>query len=157
MLMDIATKNGLGMIDISSKKQTKRRAKAEGYVITSPKVLKMIQEGKIIKGDVFSVAKIAGILAAKNVPGLIPLCHPLLLTHVDIQFKIEAENTIKVESVVSNLGRTGPDVEAMVAVSVACLTIYDMCKSVDKGMMIKNIALVEKSGGKSGTYIRGRK
>jgi len=155
--MAVGVKGALRMIDISSKNQTKRCAKAEGYVIANPKVIKMIREGKIIKGDVFSAAQIAGILAAKNVPSLIPLCHPLLLTQVDVRLKIKTKDTIKVESVVSNLGRTGPDVEAMVAVSVACLTIYDMCKSMDRGITIKGITLVEKSGGKSGTYIRSRK
>ncbi|MDD5045216.1 MAG: cyclic pyranopterin monophosphate synthase MoaC, partial [Candidatus Omnitrophica bacterium] len=130
--MVASAKCDLRMIDISAKKETRRLARAEGYVVTSSKVIKTIKEGRVIKGDVFSAAQIAGIMAAKNVPGLIPLCHPLLLTQVDVKIKIIAEDTIRVESMVSNLGRTGPDVEAMVAVSAACLAVYDMCKSLDR-------------------------
>ena len=156
MFVNRNSNDSLKMIDITNKKQTVRSAKAEGIIDTKAEVIKLIKENKIMKGNVLLTAQIAGILAAKNVSRLIPLCHPIILNHIDIRFKMKSKNKIRIESSVSTIGRTGPDVEALTAVSITCLTIYDMCKSIDRDMAIEKICLVEKTGGRSGVYRRKR-
>jgi cyclic pyranopterin phosphate synthase len=139
------------MVDVSGKKETRREAIAKGIVHMKAETLAQIQKGQIAKGDVLTVAQIAGIMAAKGTPGLIPLCHPLLLGEIRVEFEINKPgHVILITSTVKNTGRTGVEMEAMTAVAVAALTIYDMCKAVDRGIRIDNIRLVRKSGGKSG-------
>jgi len=147
-------KNGRAhMVDVGSKEDTQRVAIAEGTIVMQPETLKMIKDRKLAKGDVLAVAQIAGIMAAKKTSGIIPMCHPLMLTSVDIHFAIdENENKIIIQSKVKTMGKTGVEIEALTAVAVAGLTIYDMCKAVDRGMTIQDIYLVEKSGGRSGHY-----
>jgi len=146
------------MVDVTDKLATERVAVAQGKVWVLPETLKMIQEGRIAKGDVLAVAQVAGVMGAKRTPDLIPMCHPLLLTGVDVNFTEDAKPnasgrcSITIEATVKTTGNTGVEMEAMTAVSVAALTIYDMCKAVDKGMEFGEIFLVSKSGGKSGTY-----
>lgn len=141
------------MVDVSEKEITLREAIASGSVTMKPDTFRMIMNNEIVKGDVLGVAKIAGIMGAKKTGELIPMCHPLEITHVEVLFHPrEEESTIGVESRVRVRGRTGVEMEALVAVSAAALTIYDMCKAVDKGMVISQVKLVRKSGGKSGTY-----
>lgn len=141
------------MVDVSEKEITLREAIASGSVTMKPDTFRMIMNNEIVKGDVLGVAKIAGIMGAKKTGELIPMCHPLEITHVEVLFHPrEEESTIGVESRVRVRGRTGVEMEALVAVSAAALTIYDMCKAVDKGMVISQVKLVKKSGGKSGTY-----
>ncbi len=143
------------MVDITEKKLTKRKAIARGSVYMKPETLKLIEDKRIPKGDVFCVAKIAGIMAAKNTGNIIPMCHPLSITSVDIDFKSDTEkNKIEIEATVKIVGQTGVEMEALTAVSVAALTIYDMCKAVDKDMVISDIMLIEKRGGRSGIYVR---
>ena len=143
------------MVNVSDKDITRRTAVARGTIHMRPETLDLILKGKIEKGDVFSVARVAGIMAAKKTPELIPMCHPLNITSVEIELspaqkpaRVEIEATVRVD------GKTGVEMEAMTAVSVAALTIYDMCKAVDREMTIGEIRLVKKSGGKSGTFIR---
>jgi cyclic pyranopterin phosphate synthase len=139
------------MVDVTAKADTQREAVAKGTVRLKSETLKLIQQGQIAKGDVFTVAQMAGIMAAKQTPGLIPLCHPLLLGEIRVEFEIDAkQNTVLITSTVKNTGKTGVEMEAMTATAVAALTIYDMCKAVDRGIKIDNIRLVRKSGGKSG-------
>lgn len=146
------------MVDVSAKPLTSREAVARGSVYMKKSTLNLIMKGKVAKGDVFNVAKIAGIMSAKNTDKLIPLCHPLNITSVDIDFKPDnKKNRIEIESRVKITGQTGVEMEALTAVSVAALTIYDMCKAVDKEMTISEIMLIEKSGGKSGTFLRKTK
>ncbi|MGV7227387.1 MAG: cyclic pyranopterin monophosphate synthase MoaC [Nitrospirales bacterium] len=146
------------MVDVTDKLATERVAVAQGKVWVLPETLKMIQEGRIAKGDVLAVAQVAGVMGAKRTPDLIPMCHPLLLTGVDVNFTEDAKPnasgrcSLTIEATVKTTGNTGVEMEAMTAVSVAALTIYDMCKAVDKGMEFGEIFLVSKSGGKSGTY-----
>ncbi|MFQ5990298.1 MAG: cyclic pyranopterin monophosphate synthase MoaC, partial [Candidatus Methylomirabilales bacterium] len=143
------------MVDISEKADTDREAIARGAIHLQPETLRMILEKSIPKGDVLAVARVAGIMAAKGVDRLIPLCHPLLITSAEVTFRPHAEHgTIEIESRIRVNGKTGAEMEALTAVSVAALTIYDMCKAVDKGMTIENIRLVSKRGGKSGQYRR---
>jgi len=143
------------MVDVSEKNETNRQAIAAGLIALSPLVYGMIRQGTVKKGDVLGVARIAGIMAAKKVDQLIPLCHPLAITGVDITFSFNDEQcTIEVEATVSITGRTGVEMEALTAVSVAALTIYDMCKAVDKTMVISGIRLLRKSGGRSGLFVR---
>lgn len=141
------------MVDVTPKEATHRRAIARGRVTMSPETASLVARGAITKGDVFAVARVAGIQAAKRTPDLIPLCHPLLVGSVLINFRIE-DSHIEVEAQVDTVDRTGVEMEAMTACSVALLTIYDMCKSVDRSMVIGEIALWEKTGGRSGTYRR---
>ncbi|PJF44416.1 MAG: cyclic pyranopterin monophosphate synthase MoaC [Phototrophicales bacterium] len=142
------------MVDVGDKSDTKRTAIAEGAVYMALETLRAIQEGVLKKGDVLAVARIAGIMAAKQTANLIPLCHPIALTHIDIDFTLdESQKAISIRAVVSTTGKTGVEMEALTAVSVAALTIYDMAKAIDKAMQISNIRLLEKHGGKSGTYI----
>ncbi len=141
------------MVDVSEKGETERTARAVGKVLMSAETLKMVVEGKIAKGDVLATARLAGIMAAKKTSELIPLCHPLRLTHIDVQIEaLEGENALKVLATVKALDRTGVEMEALNAVAVASLTIYDMCKAVDKRMIITDIHLKEKKGGKSGDF-----
>jgi cyclic pyranopterin phosphate synthase len=141
------------MVDVTPKEASHRRAVARGRVLMLPETTSLIARGAITKGDVLAVARVAGIQAAKRTPDLIPLCHPLLVGAVLINFRIE-DNYVEVEAQVDTVDRTGVEMEALTACSVACLTIYDMCKSADKGMTIGDIALWEKTGGRSGTYRR---
>jgi cyclic pyranopterin phosphate synthase len=140
------------MVDITEKPDTHRQAVARGLVKMQPDTLELIKKGRMAKGDVLSVAQLAGIMAAKRTPDLIPLCHPLLIGDVGIEFNIdEKESTVEITTIVESTGKTGVEMEALTATAVTALTIYDMCKAVDRGMRIENIRLVRKSGGKSGT------
>ncbi len=139
------------MVDVSGKPETLREAVAAGKVVMKPETLALIQSGGLPKGDVLATARLAGIMAAKRTPDLIPLCHPLLLTHVSVEFSVrEEESAIEITATVQSSGRTGVEMEALTAVVVAGLTIYDMCKAVDRGIRLENIRLRRKSGGKSG-------
>jgi cyclic pyranopterin monophosphate synthase len=141
------------MVDVSDKAETERVATAQGSVIMQPATLALIKEGGVKKGDVLSVARLAGIMGAKKAPDLIPLCHPLALTSVQVDLTLdEARNAVDITATCKLVGKTGVEMEALTAVSVAALTVYDMCKAVDKGMQIVDIRLTHKSGGKSGTY-----
>lgn len=143
------------MVNVGEKPDTERVAVARGFIEMKPETLKMIVEGRAKKGDVLAVSQVAGIMAAKETSRIIPMCHNIFLTGVDVKFQIyEDKSAIGVEARVTTVGKTGVEMEALTAVSVACLTIYDMCKAVDRGMVIKDICLMEKSGGKSGEYIR---
>ena len=141
------------MVDVAHKDRTSRMAVAAGEISMSAEVIGLLRAGDIAKGNVLSVAKTAGILAAKRTAELIPLCHPLLLDHIDLQFDI-LDDRVEIVSSVKLRGRTGAEMEALTAVSVAALTIYDMCKAVDKGMVLGNIRLLEKAGGRSGAFKR---
>jgi len=143
----------MGMIDVSKKKETERKAKAQAVVRLKKELIDRIKEGRIEKGDVFEQAKVAGILAAKKTPELIPLCHPLRITGIDISFSFIDEG-IRVLSEVSGTERTGMEMETLVACAISALTIYDMCKMYDKTIEITDIMLLEKSGGKSGDFRR---
>ena len=143
------------MVDVSEKEVTSRIAVARGSIHMRPETLELILEGKVEKGDVFSVARVAGIMAAKKTAELIPMCHPLNITSVEIELNPEKNPArVEIEAVVRISGKTGVEMEAMTAVSVAGLTIYDMCKGVDREMVVGEIRLTKKSGGKSGTFIR---
>jgi cyclic pyranopterin phosphate synthase len=143
------------MVDVSAKATTSRQARATGFVYMKKQTLRLIKEGGVPKGDVLAVARVAGIMAAKKTPELIPLCHPLNLTSVEVDLKTdERKGRLAIESKVSTLGQTGVEMEALTAVSAAALAVYDMCKAVDKEMVISDIMLVEKKGGRSGTYKR---
>ncbi len=143
------------MVDVSSKEETAREAVAEGFVNMLPATLSLILDRKVEKGDVFGVARIAGIMAAKKTAELIPLCHPLGLSSVDISFEPDRDKSlVQVRATVRTTDRTGVEMEALTAVTVSGLTIYDMCKAVDRSITITDIRLVKKSGGKSGTFIR---
>lgn len=141
------------MVDVTEKADTEREAVARCEVVMLPGTLARLKQGNMPKGDVLTVAQIAGIMAAKKTPDLIPLCHPLLLGSITVEFKIVDPDKVEITSRVKNIGKTGVEMEALTAASVAALTIYDMCKAVDKGMRLTNLRLVRKSGGKSGTII----
>ena len=143
------------MVDVAEKPITHREAVAKGVVHLTPEILHLIVSGQMPKGDVLAVARVAGIMAAKKTPELIPLCHPLPITSVAIEFTPDKRHgTISIEATVKVESKTGVEMEALTAVSVAALTIYDMCKAADKGMVISDICLLKKTGGKSGTYER---
>lgn len=143
------------MVDITAKDETAREAVSEGRVFMQPETLALILDRKVVKGDVFSVARIAGIMAAKKTPDVIPLCHPLNVASVNIDFEPDKERScVLVRATVRIFGRTGVEMETLVAVAAAGLTIYDMCKSTDRTMTISDIRLMKKSGGKSGTFLR---
>lgn len=144
------------MVDIGEKKFTARRAVVSGNISMEPDTLALITQGKHKKGDVLGIARIAGIMATKRTADLIPLCHPLALTHVSVDFEID-ESSNRIECTVSTetQGQTGVEMEALIGVQVALLTIYDMCKAVDRGMVIGDVKLLEKKGGKSGHWIAG--
>lgn len=152
-LTHIDEKGRARMVDVSEKEATAREAIAKARVEMSPETLHLIQEGGLPKGDVLAVAQVAGIMAAKKTHELIPMCHPLSLTGININFHIdENDSAVEVEAAVRTRDRTGVEMEALTAVSIAALTIYDMCKAVERGIKITGIRLVKKSGGKSGTY-----
>ena len=141
------------MVDVSAKTTTDRVATAEGYVTMTPETLDLITEGRAKKGDVLSVARLAGIMGAKKTSDLIPLCHPLAISKVSLELTAEPDRPgIRVEATVKTTGQTGVEMEALTAVSVACLTVYDMVKAVEKSMTIEGIRLLLKDGGKSGRY-----
>jgi len=139
------------MVDVSAKAATRRQAEASAFVVLKPAVLKALPKNP--KGDPLEVARLAGIMAAKKTADLIPMCHPLPLTHVDVNMRL-CENGVAITSKVTTTAVTGVEMEALMAVSVAALTVYDMCKALDKGIEIRQIVLNRKSGGKSGDYIR---
>lgn len=143
------------MVDTSDKPETLREARASGLIRLAPATVALIRDRTLAKGDVLEVARLAGIMAAKRTGELIPLCHPLPLTGVRIDFAFQGEAALAIEATVRLVGRTGVEMEALTAVSVAALTVYDMCKSVDRTMTIERIRLEEKSGGRSGTFRRG--
>ena len=146
------------MVDVSKKAETLREAVVRGSVFMNPKTFRSIMSGKIKKGDVFAVAKVAGIMAAKKTSEIIPMCHPLHLSHVEVNFyPVEKESRIDIEAKVRIKAQTGVEMEGFVAVATAGLTIYDMCKAIDRGMVISNIHLAKKTGGKSGTYTAKRR
>jgi len=141
------------MVDVGSKGETDRMAVARASVTMQPATLKLIRDKKAAKGDVLAVAQLAGIMAAKKTPELIPLCHPLSLSSVDVKLSLDSKrNAVNIQATCKLKGRTGVEMEALTAASVAALTVYDMCKSVDRGMVISEVKLVHKSGGKSGTF-----
>ena len=154
-LTHLDPKGGVRMVDVGAKDVTAREAVARGLVRMKCETLDLIGRGAMPKGDVLVTAQVAGIMAAKKTGDLIPLCHPLELVGVDVQLSLDKDaGAVSVESRVRLNSKTGAEMEALTAVAVACLTVYDMCKAVDKGMEVTDIRLVRKSGGKSGTYIR---
>jgi cyclic pyranopterin phosphate synthase len=142
------------MVDTSDKPETLRQARASGLVRMAPATAALVRDRGLAKGDVLEVARLAGIMAAKRTGELIPLCHPLPLTAVTVDFAFAADDLLRIEAVVRVYGRTGVEMEALTAVSVAALTVYDMCKAVDRTLTIERVRLEEKSGGRSGTFRR---
>lgn len=143
------------MVEVGGKEFTRREAVARGEVSMRPETLELILGGRISKGEVFGLARVAGIMAAKKTPDLVPLCHPLMLTGIDVRFRPQPDQSkVEIEARVRTTGQTGVEMEALTAVSVAALAIYDMCKAVDREMVIGAVRLVHKSGGKSGTFER---
>ncbi|GAA0725595.1 cyclic pyranopterin monophosphate synthase MoaC [Clostridium malenominatum] len=143
------------MVDVSEKDETKREAVAIGSIYMKKETLDKIKEGTIKKGDVLSVAQVGGIMGCKNTSGIIPMCHPIMITGCDISFNLDFDKCkVDIKATVKNVGQTGVEMEALTAVSVAALTIYDMCKAIDKDMVIADMMLLKKSGGKSGLYER---
>ncbi|WP_448218610.1 cyclic pyranopterin monophosphate synthase MoaC [Endozoicomonas sp. 2B-B] len=144
------------MVDVGDKNVTRREARAEGFVVMKPETLALVADNGLKKGDVLAVARIAGIQAAKQCGNLIPLCHPLMLNFIGVEFELEPEqNRIRIETCCRLSGKTGVEMEALAAASMAALTIYDMCKAVDKDMCIEGVRVLEKSGGKGGHYKAG--
>ena len=142
------------MVDVGGKQETLRVAIAQGHITAHPETLQLIAEQKMKKGDVLEVARLAGIMAAKRTGELIPLCHPLALTSIRVELAIAADTPrIEIEAEIQTIGRTGVEMEALTAVSVAALTVYDMCKAVDREMVIADVKLVKKTGGKSGDFV----
>ncbi|MFC0667783.1 cyclic pyranopterin monophosphate synthase MoaC [Azotobacter chroococcum] len=152
MLTHLDSQGHAHMVDVTDKANTAREAEAEAWVRMLPETLRLIQQGGHPKGDVFAVARIAGIMAAKKTHELIPLCHPLLLTGIKVELAAEGEDRVRITARCKLAGQTGVEMEALTAASVAALTLYDMCKAVDRGMLIEQIRLLEKQGGKSGHY-----
>ena len=142
------------MVDVTPKADTEREAVARGKVIMKPITLEQVKSASLKKGDVLAVARVAGIMAAKKTPDLIPLCHPILLDNITIEFDLSGDDSVGIIATAKSTGKTGVEMEALVAAAVSALTIYDMCKSVDKDMTITEIYLESKTGGKSGTYRR---
>ena len=156
-LTHIDEKGNAIMVDVSEKEVTLREAKAEGTIFVGPRILALLTAGEIEKGDVLAAARIAGIMACKKTSDLIPLCHPLFITKASVDFEIlEEKQSIKAVCTVCTEGKTGVEMEALTGVSVALLTIYDMCKAVSKEMVLSEIHLVQKSGGRSGDFFFGR-
>jgi len=140
------------MVDITGKPDTVREAVARGTVTMKPSTLERLKTGSMTKGDVLTVAQLAGVMAAKQTPALIPLCHPLLIGDIKVDLSLDEENSaVEINATVKSNGKTGVEMEALTATAIAALTVYDMCKAVDRGMRIGNIRLIKKSGGKSGT------
>ncbi len=151
-LTHIDSKGRARMVNISEKPDTEREAVAKGTVRMQSSTFQLLKKGEMAKGDVLAVAQLAGIMAAKQTPALIPLCHPILIGEIRVDFRLdEGDSAVEITSTVKSTGKTGVEMEALTATAVAALTIYDMCKAVDRGMRIENIRLVRKSGGKSGT------
>jgi cyclic pyranopterin phosphate synthase len=145
------------MVDVGEKAVTQRIAVTEGYIEMQPATLKLIENGGHKKGDVLAIARIAGIMASKKTAELIPLCHPLPLTHVEINLTVEADrNRVRCQTTVKTNGQTGVEMEALCATQIALLTIYDMCKAVDRGMVIESVRLLEKKGGKTGHWLHNQ-
>lgn len=145
------------MVDVSAKPETRREAVARGSVYMKEETLRLIKDRRILKGDVLGVARVAGIMAAKKTSELIPMCHPLKISSINIDFELDSKKSrIKIESRVKVTGQTGVEMEALTSLSAAALTIYDMCKAVDKEMVISDIMLIKKQGGKSGTFKRSK-
>jgi len=143
------------MVDVSDKDVTRREATARAIVVMQPETARLIASGGVAKGDVLAVAQVAGVMAAKRTPDLIPLCHPLPISGVDMAFELDVEHAqLEIRATVRVTSRTGVEMEALTAVSVAALTVYDMCKAVDRGMTLTNIELLHKAGGKSGEFVR---
>ena len=151
-LTHVDSKGEARMVDITQKGDTAREAVARGKVLMKPGTLQQIKSASLKKGDVLAVARVAGIMAAKKTPELIPLCHPILIDNISVDFDLSGNDSIGITATAKSTGKTGVEMEAMVAASVSALTIYDMCKSVDRGMTITEIYLESKKGGKSGTY-----
>ena len=148
-------KGNTRMVDVGGKEETLRIAIAHGHITAHPETLRLIADQKMKKGDVLEVARLAGIMAAKRTGELIPLCHPLALTSIRVELSIATDpSQIKIEAEIQTIGRTGVEMEALTAVSIAALTVYDMCKAVDKEMVIGDVRLVKKTGGKSGDFTR---
>lgn len=146
------------MVDVGEKDITRREARAEGYIYMAPETMALVKDNGLKKGDVLAVARIAGIQAAKQCSQLVPLCHPLMLNFIGVEFQLEeACSRIRIETCCRLSGKTGVEIEALTAASVAALTIYDMCKAADKEMHIEGIRVLEKSGGRSGHYIHDQK
>jgi cyclic pyranopterin phosphate synthase len=146
-------KGAARMVDVSAKPETERVAIASAIISMKPETLRLILDGNVKKGDVLGVARLAGIMGAKRTPDLIPLCHPVALSSVSLELVPDAErNALVITATCKTTGRTGVEMEALTAVSVAALTVYDMCKAVDRGMVIGDLRLLKKSGGKSGAY-----
>ncbi|MEK0363466.1 cyclic pyranopterin monophosphate synthase MoaC [Pseudomonas sp. CBC3] len=152
MLTHLDSQGRANMVDVTAKAVTAREAVAEAKVRMLPETLQMIQQGGHPKGDVFAVARIAGIQAAKKTHELIPLCHPLLLTSIKVDLQPEGDDCVRIQAHCKLAGQTGVEMEALTAASIAALTIYDMCKAVDKGMVVEGVRLLEKLGGKSGHW-----
>lgn len=145
---------GARMVDVGEKPVTTRRARASGRVAMEPDTLRLIRDRRVAKGDVLEVARLAGIMAAKRTASLIPLCHPVPLDTVEVRFDFPTDRVVAIEAEARATARTGVEMEALTAVAAAALTVYDMCKAVDRGMTVERIRLEEKSGGKSGHFIR---
>lgn len=156
-LTHVDSKGEARMVDVSQKADTEREAVARGRVMMKPVTLEQIKEAGLEKGDVLSVARVAGIMAAKKTPELIPLCHPLLIGNIVIEFDLARDDSIGITAKAKSTGKTGVEMEALVAASVTALTIYDMCKALDREMTIAEIYLESKKGGKSGTYRKKEK
>jgi cyclic pyranopterin monophosphate synthase len=155
-LSHLNAKGEARMVDVSAKSSTQRSARAEGFVAMSPATLALLEMGTAKKGDVLATARLAGIMAAKKTPELIPLCHPLAITSAGVDFEVSRQPCgVRVTAEVKVGGQTGVEMEALTAVSIACLTIYDMLKAVDKAMILSGIRLVEKTGGRSGSFRAG--
>jgi cyclic pyranopterin phosphate synthase len=153
-LTHLDEKGSARMVDVSAKDVTRRAARAGAQLRMQPDTLDRILAGDLPKGDVLAVARTAGILAAKQTASLIPMCHPLPLDNVAVSLERDGADTLRIEATVTVTARTGAEMEALVAVTIAGLTVYDMCKSIDRGMELGDVVLLEKSGGKSGTYVR---
>ncbi len=151
-LSHLDAKGAARMVDVSAKDDTVREATAEGFVVMLPATLALIQAGGLAKGDVLAVARTAGIMGAKRTSDLIPMCHPLAITGVTLDLEAEGADRLRITARVKTTGKTGVEMEALTAVSVAALTVYDMCKAVDRGMRVEGLRLLEKRGGKSGHW-----
>ena len=156
-LSHVDSKGEARMVDVSSKSDTLREAMAIAGVRMKPDTLNQIKQNEVKKGDVLAVARVAGIIAAKKTPDLIPLCHPIIIDNISINFDFASDDSIRITAATKSTGKTGVEMEALVAVSVAALTIYDMCKAVDRGVTIEQVYLESKTGGKSGSYRRAEK
>jgi cyclic pyranopterin monophosphate synthase len=152
-LTHLDAKGRASMVDVSAKRETERAATAKGSVLMQPETLALVADGALKKGDVLAVARLAGIMAAKRTAELVPLCHPLALSHIAVSLTLDRKRSaVDIEASCKLRGRTGVEMEALTAVSVAALTVYDMCKAVDRGMRITDIRLTRKTGGKSGSF-----